>query len=78
MKGVMVELRQERLKMASDEHTHASEYLTRSEAASYLNVPAHWLANNTKTGPRFIKIGGLVRYSVAALDAFMAAHECRQ
>ncbi|YCH06352.1 hypothetical protein ACTAQJ_14640 [Arthrobacter sp. alpha11c] len=55
-----------------------SDYLTRSEAASYMNVPAHWLANNTKSGPPIIKIGGLVRYSAATLDAYMAAHECRQ
>ncbi|WP_458107682.1 hypothetical protein M1D51_19450 [Arthrobacter sp. R3-55] len=63
---------------ASGENLSGPIYLTRSEAASYLNVPAHWLANNTKSGPPIIKIGGLVRYSAAALDAYMAAHECRQ
>ena len=61
----------------SDENLPESAYLTRAEAANYLNVPPHWLANNTKTGPRFIKIGGLVRYSVSALDAYMSAHELR-
>lgn len=65
-------------KESSSENSHHLMYLTRTEAASYLNVPAHWLANNTKSGPPLIKIGGLVRYSVAALDAYMAAHECRQ
>lgn len=50
-------------------------YLTRGEAARYLNIPPSWLANNAKRGPRYIKIGGLVRYSVAALDKYMAAHE---
>ena len=54
-----------------------SIYLTRPEAALYLNVPSRWLANNTKIGPRYIKVGGLVRYSVEALDAFMSAHEGR-
>ncbi|WP_224094981.1 helix-turn-helix domain-containing protein [Arthrobacter sp. StoSoilB13] len=68
----------ERSDKAFDETQPGSIYLTRPQAASYLNVPPHWLANNTKIGPRFIKIGGLVRYSVAALDAYMAAHECRQ
>lgn len=50
-------------------------YLTRSEAARYLNIPASWLANNAKRGPRYIKVGRLVRYSVAALDTYMSAHE---
>ncbi|WP_091562619.1 helix-turn-helix domain-containing protein [Arthrobacter sp. ok362] len=54
-----------------------SIYVTRAEAAVYLNVPPRWLANNTKSGPRYIKVGGLVRYSVEALDAFMSAHEGR-
>ncbi len=52
-----------------------SIYLSRTEAAQYLNLPASWLANNTRTGPRFIKLGRHVRYSVAALDSFMSAHE---
>lgn len=52
-----------------------SVYLTRSEAAKYLNLPSRWLANNAKHGPRYIKIGGLVRYSVEALDSYMSAHE---
>ncbi|NYD78439.1 helix-turn-helix domain-containing protein [Arthrobacter cupressi] len=55
-----------------------STYLTRTEAANYLNIPAHWLANNTKQGPRYIKVGGLVRYSVEALDDFMSANEARR
>jgi hypothetical protein len=54
-----------------------SFYLTRLEAAEYLNVPPSWLANNAKRGPRYVKIRGLVRYSVAALDSFMSAHEGR-
>ncbi|WP_426301893.1 hypothetical protein [Arthrobacter sp. R-11] len=55
-----------------------SMYLTRIEAAHYLNVPARWLANNTRRGPRYIKVGGLVRYSVEALDGFMTANERRE
>ena len=39
-----------------------SIYLTRLEAARYLNLPPRWLANNAKTGPRYIRVGGLVRY----------------
>lgn len=54
-----------------------SIYLTRVEAALYLNIPARWLANNARSGPQYIKVGGLVRYSVEALDAFMSAHEGR-
>lgn len=54
-----------------------SIYLTRPEAARYLNLPPRWLANNAKCGPRYIRVGGLVRYSVEALDAFMSAHEGR-
>lgn len=54
-----------------------SIYLTRLEAALYVNVPARWLANNAKIGPRYIKVGGLVRYSVEALESFMSAHEGR-
>lgn len=50
-------------------------YLTRDEAAQYLNIPPSWLANNARRGPRYIKVGGLVRYSVTALDAYMSAHE---
>ncbi|WP_350000918.1 helix-turn-helix domain-containing protein [Pseudarthrobacter sp. WHRI 8279] len=50
-------------------------YLTRAEAAQYLNVPPRWLANNAKRGPRYIKVGGLVRYSSDALDSYMTAHE---
>lgn len=58
------------------EITH-SIYLTRAEAARYLNLPARWLANNARNGPRYIKVGGLVRYSVDALDEYMSAHERR-
>lgn len=35
-----------------------SIYLTRPEAARYLNVSARWLANNARRGPRYIKVGG--------------------
>lgn len=53
----------------------SSIYLSRREAAQYLNIPASWLANNVRIGPRYIKVGGHVRYSVASLDSFMRAHE---
>lgn len=63
--------------ITSAEGLTRSLYLTRAEAAQYLNVPPSWLANNTRSGPRYVKIRGLVRYSVAALDSFMSAHEGR-
>lgn len=62
---------------AKEREITPSIYLTRSEAARYLNLPPRWLANNAKSGPRYIKVGGLVRYSVEALDSFMSAHEGR-
>lgn len=55
----------------------SSLYLTRAEAGRYLNLPPSWLANNTKSGPRYIKVGGHVRYSVASLETFMSGHEVR-
>lgn len=58
--------------------TATAGYLTRGEAAHYLNIPASWLANNAKRGPKYIKVGGLVRYSVATLDDYMSAHERRR
>jgi hypothetical protein len=63
---------------APESEVSRSPYLTRQEAARHLNVPPSWLANNAKRGPRFIKVGGLVRYTVEALDAYMSANECRR
>lgn len=50
-----------------------SPYLSRSQAAEYLNMSAKWLATNLKTGPRFHRFGVSVRYSVAELDSW--AHQ---
>lgn len=61
-----------------DRELTRSIYLTRAEAARYLNLPIRWLANNARSGPRYIKIGRLVRYSVDALDEYMSAHERRR
>lgn len=55
----------------------SSIYLTREEAGAYLNLPPRWLANNARRGPRYIKVGRHVRYSIAALDSFMSANERR-
>jgi excisionase family DNA binding protein len=60
---------------ALDREVAQSAYLNRQEAAAYLNLPPRWLANNVRSGPRYVKVGRHVRYSVAALDAFMKAHE---
>lgn len=71
-------MEQRKLGVPSETWGAAAVYLTRDEAAQYLNIPPSWLANNAKRGPRYIKIGGLVRYSVAALDQYMSAHERRR
>jgi len=63
---------------ASGVDVSRSMFLTRNEAARYLNLTPSWLANNTRCGPRFIKVGGLVRYSVEALDDFMSKNEGRR
>lgn len=60
---------------ALDREVTQSLYLSRQEAAAYLNLPSSWLANNVRSGPRYVKVGRHVRYSVASLDAFMKAHE---
>lgn len=45
-------------------------FLSRSQAAEYLNMSAKWLASNLETGPRFHRFGASVRYSVAELDSW--------
>lgn len=75
---VKVSVKQKKLVMkplAVGTSVAAGVYLSRGEAARYLNIPPSWLANNARRGPRYIKVGGLVRYSVAALDEYMSAHE---
>ena len=52
------------------------DLLTTKEAASFLNVSSSWLAKARISGygPRFIKIGRSVRYSLQALEEFKRAH----
>lgn len=68
-------IRTKQLLEEQQSHAARSPYLTRTEAAAYLNVHPRWLANNAKRGPRYIKVGGLVRYSAETLDSYMSAHE---
>ena len=63
------------------------DLLTTKEAASFLKVSSSWLAKARISGygPRFIKIGRSVRYSLQALEEFKRAsargstseYECR-
>lgn len=48
-------------------------YLDPTTAASYLNLSVATLANwrSAGTGPAFLKVGGRIRYRLAALDAFV-------
>ncbi|WP_313817501.1 helix-turn-helix domain-containing protein [Citricoccus sp.] len=45
-----------------------SPFLTRKQAASYLNVPEAWLARTGRTMVPALKFGGHVRYNVSDLD----------
>jgi excisionase family DNA binding protein len=53
----------------------APRYLTTAQAAAYLNVTRKQLESwrSKGCGPAFSKLGRLVRYAVADLDAWMAA-----
>ena len=48
--------------------------LTAKQAARYLCISTKWLANQRwqGTGPRFLKVGGAVRYRQSDLDAYLA------
>lgn len=49
------------------------EYLTTPEAAEYLGVSTQWLeiSRHRGTGPKFVKLSRMVRYSRDSLDLFM-------
>lgn len=51
-------------------------YLTRGEAAAYVRVHKTFLERLDREGrgPRVLRIGRIVRYARADLDAWMAAH----
>lgn len=48
--------------------------LTAKQAARYLSISTKWLANQRwqGTGPRFLKVGGAVRYRQSDLDSYLA------
>lgn len=52
------------------------DLLTTKEAALFLKVSSSWLAKAriSGDGPRFIKFGRAVRYSLRALEEFKRAH----
>jgi predicted DNA-binding transcriptional regulator AlpA len=51
--------------------------LTAKQAARYLSISTKWLANQRwqGTGPRFLKVGGAVRYRQSDLDSYLAGCE---
>lgn len=51
--------------------------LTAEQAAEYLHVQTQTLANwrGTGKGPKFIRIGRLIRYRLDALDAFIELNQ---
>lgn len=51
------------------------QYLTPGDLAELLQISGGTIANwrTRKVGPEFIRIGGLVRYSPAAVEAWLAA-----
>lgn len=55
--------------------SHANDIglLTAKQAARYLSISTKWLANQRwqGTGPKFIRVGGAVRYRVSDLEQFL-------
>lgn len=54
------------------------ELLTPKEAAKLLKISLSWLAKARKRGdgPPYIKMGKPIRYSKAALLAWLRSHQC--
>ncbi len=54
-------------------HTNHIGLLTAKQAARYLSISTKWLANQRwqGTGPKFIRVGGAVRYRVSDLEQFL-------
>ena len=57
--------------------TNHSGLLTAKQAARYLSISTKWLANQRwqGTGPKFIRVGGAVRYRASDLDQFLEVAE---
>ena len=68
------------LKQPINSMTDEVGVLTTKQAARYLSISTKWLANQRwqGTGPRFLKLGGAVRYRQADLDAYLARCEIKQ
>lgn len=47
--------------------------LTAKQAARYLSISTKWLANQRwqGTGPKFLRVGGAIRYRVSDLEKFL-------
>jgi predicted DNA-binding transcriptional regulator AlpA len=47
--------------------------LTAKQAACYLSISTKWLANQRwqGTGPKFLRVGGAIRYRVSDLEQFL-------
>lgn len=65
--------------MANETNPHAQllkRLLSEREAADILNVKpntlAAWRCTKRVEGPRYVKMGGAVRYPMAELEAFIA------
>ena len=54
-------------------HTNHIGLLTAKQAARYLSISTKWLANQRwkGAGPKFIRVGGAVRYRVSDLEQFL-------
>lgn len=54
-------------------YTNHIGLLTAKQAARYLSISTKWLANQRwqGTGPKFIRVGGAVRYRVSDLEQFL-------
>ena len=54
-------------------HTNDIGLLTAKQAARYLSISTKWLANQRwqGTGPKFIRVGGAVRYRMSDLEQFL-------
>ena len=54
-------------------HTNHIGLLTAKQAAHYLSISTKWLANQRwqGTAPKFIRVGGAVRYRISDLEQFL-------
>lgn len=54
-------------------HTPHKNLLTAKQAARYLSISTKWLANQRwqGTGPKFLRVGGAIRYRVSDLELFL-------